>query len=85
MASKIDPQRDIEKIIKNFLVREGNLLGSERLFVAKSVLLWAAENSKTKDDYKSYLYEVERHLSGDITLYWEDDKIKIRKVNRSKE
>lgn len=79
MASKIDPQKDIEKIIKAFLIREGNLLNSERLFVAKSVLLWAAENSKTKEAYKSYLSEVERHLNGNITLYWEDGIIKVRK------
>jgi len=85
MATKIDPRREIEKIIELFLVRDQNLLIADKLFIAKSVILWAAENSKTKEEYKSYLSEVQKYLTGDITLYWEDGKIKTRKVNRLKE
>lgn len=71
--------KEIKKILESYVIREENIIHAERLFIAKTVLLWAAENSKDQKTFKSYLGELERHLNGEITLYWEDGKIKIRK------
>ena len=79
MKIKANTQKEIKKIIESFVVREDNLIHAERLFVAKTVLMWAVENSKEQNIFKSYLTEIEKHLNGEITLYWEDGKIKIRK------
>lgn len=76
---KANAQKQIKKIIESFAVREGNLIHAEKLFVAKSVLLWAVENSKNDNMLNSYFLEIEKHLTGEITLYWEEDKIKVRK------
>lgn len=85
MVTKLTAQKEIKKIIDSFIVKKDNLIIADRLFVAKSVLLWALENSKNQQVFKSYLYEIERHLNNEITLYWEDDTIKIRKEKQVKE
>lgn len=72
-------EKQIKKMLESFLKKEGNLLDATRLFVAKSVLLWAAENAKETKAFKIYVSEVEKHLKGEITLYWEDGTIKVRK------
>lgn len=66
-------------MLESFLKRQDNLLDASRIFVAKSVLLWAIENTKESKSLKYYLNEIEKHLKGEITLYWEDDIVKIRK------
>ena len=71
--------REIKKILESYIKKEDNLIHAERLFIARAVLFWAAENSKDQRTFKSYLSELERHLNGEITLYWEDGKIKVRK------
>jgi hypothetical protein len=71
--------KEIKKILDSYIKREENVIYAERLFIARAVLFWAAENSKDQRTFKSYLSELERHLNGEITLYWEDGKIKIRK------
>ena len=76
---KQNAQKEIKKIIESHIIYDGNLIRADRLFIAKAVLLWAVENAKDQKTFTSYLYEIERHLNGEITLYWEDGKIKIRK------
>lgn len=72
-------EKQIKKIIQTFITRQDNLIVASRLFVAKSVLIWASENTKDLKAFKAYMSEIERHLSGEITLYWEDGIIKVRK------
>lgn len=72
-------EKQIKKMLESFLKKEENLIIATRLFVAKSVLIWASENTKDLKAFKAYMAEVERHLNGEITLYWEDDIIKVRK------
>lgn len=72
-------EKQIKKMLENFLVKQENLIIASRLFVAKSVLMWAVENTKDPKTLKGYLSEIDRHLKGEITLYWEDGIIKIRK------
>lgn len=76
---KKSSQKEIKKFLRSFLTMKENILFAERLFVAKSVLMWASEHSANENMFNSYLTEIERHLNGEITLYWEDGKIKIRK------
>ena len=72
-------EKQIKKIIQTFITRQDNLIVASRLFVAKSVLIWASENTKDLKAFKGYLIEIERHLTGEITLYWEDGVIKVKK------
>ena len=72
-------EKQIKKMLETFLVKEDNLIIASRLFVAKSVLNWASENTKDSNAFKAYMVEIKRHLNGEITLYWEDGIIKVRK------
>jgi hypothetical protein len=75
-------QNEISKLIKDSLKVEENIYLSERLFVAHSVLLWIFKNYKDSQQIKFYIQQVERHLKKEITLYWEDDIVKIMKKNK---
>jgi hypothetical protein len=79
---EITLQNEITKLIKDNLVIEENVYFSERLFVAYSVLRWIFKNYKDEQQTKFYIQEVERHLKKEITLYWEDDIIKVMKKNK---
>ena len=72
-------EKEVNKLLKKYLKRDENICHAEKLFVAKSVLLWVYENNKEAKAIKYYIGEIERYLSGDITLYWEDGTIKVRK------
>ena len=68
-------------ILKKYLVIQDNMLLSERLFVAKSIINWIFQNSKNPLIIKSYLEDVERHIKGDLDLSWKDGII-VRKKNK---
>jgi hypothetical protein len=71
----------ITAILKKYLVIQNNMLLSERLFVAKSIINWIFQNSKNPLIIKSYLEDVERHIKGDLELSWKDGII-VRKKNK---
>jgi len=75
----MDIEKAIKKIIRQYRTVDGNLYHSEKLFSAKAVLLWIKENAKDKKSLDYYLGLLEKHLKNDITLYWEDGTVKIRK------
>lgn len=72
-------EKEIRKILSKYLKNEDNLAHAEKLFVAKSVLVWVFENNKDQKAIKYYISEVEKYLKEEIVLYWEDGVIKIRK------
>jgi len=75
-------EKEISKLLKKYLKQDGNVCYAEKLFVAKSVLLWVYENNKEQKAIKYYIGEIDRYLNGEITLYWEDGTIRIRKDNQ---
>ena len=78
----MDPEKEIKKLLNEFLMLEDNLLLSERFFVAASVLNWVCLKYQDKQALQYYLDEVKKHLRGEITLYWEDGVIKIKRGKR---
>lgn len=64
--------------------KDGNLLHTSRVFVAASVIQWIYENTKTDDQISHYLSQVEKHLNGELEMYWENGLIRIRKEKRGK-
>ena len=75
----MDIEKIIKRILKEHMAIDGNLYHSEKLFSAKAVLLWIKENAKDKKSLNYYLGLLEKHLKNDITLYWEDGTVKVRK------
>jgi|LakMenE01Jun11ns_1017448.scaffolds.fasta_scaffold8805101_2 hypothetical protein len=71
----------ITGILKKYLVIKDNMLLSERLFVAKSVINWIFQNSKNPLIIKSHLEDVEKHINGELELSWKDGFI-VRKKNK---
>ena len=72
-------EKEIKKLLSKYLNLEDNVYYSERLFIANSILTWVASKYREQKVYKYYLKEVEKHLKGEITLYWEDGIVKVRK------
>lgn len=72
-------EREIKIILNEFLQKKDNLILSERIFIAVSILNWAYLNHKDKDVLKYYLAEVKKHLSGEITLYWENGVVRVKR------
>jgi len=75
----INLEKEIKRLIEKYVTREENLVLANRIFVAKSVLLWVKETVKEQKAIKYYINEIEKHLKGDITLYWEDGIVKVKK------
>jgi len=69
-------------ILKKYLKKEGNMLLSQRLFVAKSVINWIFENSKHPLIIKSYIEDVERYIVGTLELSWKDGVIIKKKIKK---
>jgi hypothetical protein len=75
----ITAEKVIKKMIKDFAIPEDNVFYAERLFVANTVLNWVLKNTKEERQRKQYITQIEKHLVGEITLYWDDEVIKVRK------
>ena len=71
-------EKIIKKMIKDYATKEENIFHAEKLFVANTILNWAVINSKTPKELQNYINEIEKHLSGTVTLYWEGNVIKIK-------
>lgn len=75
----MDPEKEIKKLLSEFLFMKDNVFLSEKLFVAVSVLNWAIIKYNDKLALQHYLDQVKKHLRGEITLYWEDGVVKIKR------
>lgn len=66
-------------MIKDYAIREQNIFYADRLFVANTVLSWVLNNTTEEKQRRQYITQIEKHLTGEITLYWDNGVIKIRK------
>ncbi len=73
----------LKSILKKYLVIDGNLLKSEKLFMAKSSVNWVFEHTKNSTLIKQYLKEIENYLSGDIDLSWKNGQLIKKKVDKN--
>jgi|688.fasta_scaffold191808_4 hypothetical protein len=78
----MDIETQIKRILKSYKTIDGNLINCQKIFVANSVLIWALENVKEKEKIIYYIREVEKHLKDEITLYWEDGSIKVKRKRK---
>ena len=67
------------KFLLKYIEKKDNIYFSNRLFVANTVLNWVLTSFNEQKVIKYYLKEIEKHLKGEITLYWENGIIKVRK------
>ena len=83
---KIKPPEDIIKGLKiKYCSSEDNVYYLEKLFVAASVVKWIFSNTKDTNEILQYLSQVERHMTGQINLYWDNGIIKVGSIKRGKE
>ena len=73
----------INYILKKYLKIQDNVLLSERLFVANSVLDWIYNSTKNQKVIDAYLNDLEEYLKGNIQLSWIDGVV-IKKESRDK-
>ena len=75
-------EEQVKNFLKKYVEQKDNIFFCDRIFMANSALMWALENIKEKEKFFYYLKEVERHLTGEITLYWENGSIKVKRKKR---
>lgn len=75
----INLEKEVKRLINKYITKDANLILAERIFVAKTVLSWVQETTKEPKAIKYYMNEIEKHLKGEITLYWEDGIVKVKK------
>jgi hypothetical protein len=76
-----------DHFIRSFLVKEDNLYHAEKMFMAYSVLKWVFDQKVPETTRAKYFNHIDRYLSNEIDLYWEDGTIKYRTIkadNRGK-
>ncbi len=73
----MNPEREIRKLLEEYIKVKDNLILSERFFVGISVLNWAYVHYKEREVLAYYLDLVKRHINSEITLYWEKGVVKI--------
>lgn len=81
----MDLEKEIKRYIRDYLKINENVYQSERLFIAKSVLLWALKTAQDQKIFTYYLKEIEKHLNGEITLYWKDGIVKVKKKEKQEQ
>lgn len=84
-AMKLKQPEEIIKGIKlRYLTKLDNVYYLERFFVACSVVRWIYKTTDKTEEILSYLGQVERHMQGEIDLFWEDSVIKVGKPKKGK-
>jgi hypothetical protein len=78
----VSNKKQIKDIFDNYIQKSDNIIYAERLFVAMTILNWAHEHYKDQKQINAYIEEVKRHLKGDITLYWSDGIVKVKREKR---
>ena len=78
-------RKEIQKFIKDYATKDGNIFHAEKLFVANTILNWAFANYKDEKTLRNYILQVERHLNGEIILYWDGDVIKVKNKKKNGE
>lgn len=78
-----DREEAIKHILKKFLIIENNILLSERLFIAKSIINWIFTNSKNQYVIEMYMKDLELFLEGKLDLRWVDGIITKKKESKN--
>lgn len=78
-----DREEAIKHILKKFLIIQNNILLSERLFIAKSIINWIFDNSKNSHVIDMYMKDLESFLKGDLDLRWVDGIITKKKESKN--
>ena len=73
----------INYILKKYLKIQDNVLLSERLFIANSVLDWIYRSTNNQKVIDAYLNDLEEYLKGNLDLRWIDGVV-IKKESRDK-
>lgn len=73
----------INYILKKYLKIQDNVLLSERLFIANSVLDWIYNTTKNQKVIDAYLNDLEEYLKGNLELRWVDGVV-TKKESRDK-
>lgn len=76
-----DRSEAVKYILKKFLIIEDNILLSERLFIAKSIINWIFDNSKSEHVIDMYMKDLESYLKGELELRWINGIITKKKEN----
>ena len=71
----------INYILKKYLKIQDNVLLSERLFIANSVLDWIYRSTNNQKVIDAYLNDLEEYLKGNLDLRWIDGVV-IKKESR---
>tara|TARA_Y100001938_G_C7874307_1_gene321847 strand:+ start:116 stop:475 length:360 start_codon:yes stop_codon:yes gene_type:complete len=77
----------IEQVMNNikqrFLTEEENVVNAEKFFVAASVIRDAvyrqASGEISEYECKTYFIAIEKYLTGEIEMFWEDGIVKVKK------
>lgn len=82
----MDKQYEIAKkeILKNFLKQEDNVLLSQKLFIAISVLKWAFEQKAEKQVFSKYMSYIGKYLYSEVDLFWENGIVKIKPIKNKR-
>ena len=78
-----DKEEATKYIVKKFLTIENNILLSERLFIAKSIINWIFGNSKNQYVIEMYMKDLELFLEGKLDLRWVDGIITKKKESKN--
>ena len=78
MYSAPKERLEILRLVSEYCRDSDNIHNAERLFMAISALRWAYSHATNDKMLEIYLGEIERHLRGEITLYWQNGVIKIK-------
>lgn len=84
--NKIDfknKEKVIKAFLKNYLKIDKNLFSSERLFIANSGINWIYKNTNNADLIKHYLKEIDKHLKGEIDLFWSNGTLIKKKAKEN--
>lgn len=64
----------IKYLIKKYARRKGNLVLSQKLFVANAILEWIYDKTDNPQVLKVYIDDLEKYIQGKIELEWTNGK-----------
>ncbi len=78
------PEEIIKGIRKRYLTKLDNVFYLEKYFVACSVIRWIYKTTDKTEEILAYMGQIERHMNGEIDLFWENGVIKVGKPKKDK-
>jgi hypothetical protein len=78
------PEEIMLELRTRYLSKTDNVYHLERYFVACSVIRWIFGTTDKSEEILGYLAQVERHMNGEIDLFWDEGSIKVGKPKKDK-